>query len=198
MTLDSTANKAKEFAANIVKAAGRYADTDGDLGKRLGQQQFGPSGGQAQPGSAAESSAGSPMGGMSQMGEMMQMPMQMAAQALQAPMQMAGMLGSFPQTLMQGMQSLGGMAGMGGHGGGQQDKGDANAADLLADQQDKDKQDRPAEPQHEAAGPQRERLQPTPDPFDSGAAGGQSNGSAAPITPPAPVRPATPRREIDL
>ena len=39
------------------------------------------------------------------MGQMMQMPMQMAQQAAQIPMQLAGMAAAIPQAMMQGVQS---------------------------------------------------------------------------------------------
>jgi hypothetical protein len=43
---------------------------------------------------------------MGQMGQMMQMPMQMAQQAAQVPSQMMGALGQIPQTVLQGVQGI--------------------------------------------------------------------------------------------
>jgi|GEM_PF-5320319 len=195
MTLQKLKGDISDFANNLTEAAKRYAATDQHLGGRLGQPDLGRNGSSGQPGGGTTPAAG---GGLGQMGGMMQMPMQMAGQALQAPMQAVGMLGALPQTLMQGMQSLGGMAGGNGSG---------KPGDLAAEQaqpdwdNDKDKQDkadRPAEPPHQAAGPQRERLQPTPDVLGDGAAEGSSKGPAAPVIPPAPARPAAPGTEINL
>jgi hypothetical protein len=206
--------KAKQFAANIGEAAARYAETDQTLESRVNQQQFDPNGSQGQPGSAggaagagssagAGLSAGNPIG---QMGEMLSTPMEMAGQAVQMPMQTAGMLGSIPQGLMQGMQSIPGIAGQFGHPG---QFASATANDLSATELSpgkpegaqatpEEKPSEPAEPRHQAAGPQREQLEPLPDSLGDGAAGGHLVSPTAPVAPLAPVRPVAPPTEIDL
>ncbi|OMC34055.1 hypothetical protein A5740_10435 [Mycobacterium sp. GA-1841] len=113
-SLPTTRNDARTTASNIGVAADRYEQTDQqahtDLKARLAEfdSQFGTSSGSA---------GGGATDAMSQFGQMMQMPMQMAQQLGQIPMQMAQQLGQIPQTIMQGVQQLGQMGGGFGQGG---------------------------------------------------------------------------------
>ena len=110
------------FAQNVLEAADSYDGADRQIAeeilKRLGiLEDTGAAGGSqaagGSSGSAGSSAAGSPVagpqgagGGQSdQMGQLMQMPMQLAQQAAQIPMQLASMAAAIPQAMMQGVQS---------------------------------------------------------------------------------------------
>lgn len=104
------------YAQNVLAAADRYDATDRqiaeDILKRLGllDEATGASGGVPGPPLAAGGGqqAGAPAAGAGQadqMGQLMQMPMQLAQQAAQIPMQLASMAAAIPQAMMQGAQS---------------------------------------------------------------------------------------------
>jgi hypothetical protein len=110
-----------QFAKNISAVADRYASTDAQLHSKLSAQVGGSGGGGgAGGGGAASAGAGvaSGVGGSGsgaagaasqsagQLGQMMQIPMQIASQAAQIPQQVMGMAGQLPQTAMQGVQQI--------------------------------------------------------------------------------------------
>jgi hypothetical protein len=99
---------ATNTANNVVAAAGRYSATDAQLAANYEKHQFDSAGGSAGSG-AFEAGGGSDP--MSQMGQMMSMPMQVASQAAQMPMQAMSALGQVPQGIMQGVQQIGQMTG---------------------------------------------------------------------------------------
>lgn len=68
----------------------------------------GAAGAEAASGASGASSAGDPM---SQMGQLMGMPMQIASQAAQIPMQALGALAAVPGAIMQGVQQVSQMTG---------------------------------------------------------------------------------------
>lgn len=120
--LPVTKEELRQYAQNVLAAAGMYDATDRQLAeeilKRLGEfdgAQTGSTGGggsgtggaagaTAAQGAAASTGAGA-ADQAGQMGQMMQMPMQLAQQAAQVPMQIAGMAGAIPAAMMQGLQS---------------------------------------------------------------------------------------------
>ncbi len=122
----------RRFAQNVMNAADSYDATDrqiaeeilkrlGLLDEAAGSGGGGSSGGAGSTGgsgggatgapgapSSTAGSAGSPAaggGGADQMGQLMQMPMQMAQQAAQIPMALAGLAAAIPQAMMQGVQT---------------------------------------------------------------------------------------------
>ncbi len=123
--LPVTKAEALRTAQNILKAAGIYERVDQQLADEILQTLLGAPGGADGGGEAAAADAGgtgataaapipaaaggAPAAGAAeqsgQLGQLMGMPMQMAAQAAQIPMQLAAMAGAIPQALMQGMQS---------------------------------------------------------------------------------------------
>ncbi|MGV0791366.1 hypothetical protein [Mycolicibacterium sp. XJ1819] len=109
------------YAQNVMNAAGIYDVTDRQLAEEIrrrfglvddarGGEGGGPgaagvgsaAGVPTQPGMAPAAGVGQEAG---QLGQMMQMPMQLAQQAAQIPMQLAGMAAAIPQAMMQGVQS---------------------------------------------------------------------------------------------
>ncbi|MGV0644273.1 PE domain-containing protein [Mycolicibacterium sp. XJ2546] len=124
--LPVTKEELTRYAQNVLTAAGMYDATDRQLAeeilKRLGEFDEGRTGAGSAGGGAGAGSAGGATGATTtgvgaattgagaadpagQMGQMMQMPMQMAQQAAQIPMQLASMAGAIPAAMMQGMQS---------------------------------------------------------------------------------------------
>jgi hypothetical protein len=108
------------FAQNVLAAADQYDAGDRQIAeeilKRLGlidDAAGGGGGGSAGAGASAPTAgaaqqAGAPAAGVGQsdqMGQLMQMPMQLAQQAAQIPMQLAGMAAAIPQAMMQGVQT---------------------------------------------------------------------------------------------
>ncbi|MGO4444519.1 type VII secretion target [Mycobacterium sp. 2YAF39] len=109
------------FAQNVLAAADQYDAGDRQIAeeilKRLGliDDAAGAGGGgstgagMSAPAAGAAQQAGSPAaagaGQADQMGQLMQMPMQLAQQAAQIPMQLAGMAAAIPQAMMQGVQT---------------------------------------------------------------------------------------------
>lgn len=107
------------FAQNVMEAADSYDAADRRIAeeilKQLGILDEAAGGGSAAPGgasgappSAGSGTAGAPAAGAAQsdqMGQLMQMPMQLAQQAAQIPMQLAGMAAAIPQAMMQGVQT---------------------------------------------------------------------------------------------
>ncbi|MGZ8746252.1 MAG: hypothetical protein ACXWZ2_04265 [Mycobacterium sp.] len=200
-----TKEELTRFAQNVMKAADSYDGTDRQIAeeilKRLGLfddavssggSPAGGTGGAA--GSIGSPAAGAPAagGGQSdQMGQLMQMPMQMAQQAAQIPMQLAGMAAAIPQAMMQGVQSAVQQATQMAQSG----EGEEKLPGEEAQTPEEDREERPedkAEPQPEAA------------PGDSGGErvpddGPQEPEPQAPAAPkPAPTRPAQSGPEIAL
>ena len=93
----------RQIAEEILKRLGLFDDAAGAavVAQRAAWE--------ARPGQSGSPAAAGPQaagGGQSdQMGQLMQMPMQMAQQAAQIPMQLAGMAAAIPQAMMQGVQS---------------------------------------------------------------------------------------------
>jgi len=132
--LPEVKNAFAAYSGNVTNAAATYNSTDEQIShdiKRklgiLGDETSGAGGSGAKGGSqgqgadsaAAEPGAGDPSAmparhasapggeqGMGQMGQMMQMPMQMAQQAAQVPGQMLGSLSRVPQQATQGVQQI--------------------------------------------------------------------------------------------
>lgn len=111
-----TKEELTRYAQNVMAAADRYDATDRqiaeDILRRLGllDEVTGASGGApGMPVSVGDGQqAGVPAAGAGQadqMGQLMQMPMQLAQQAAQIPMQLASMAAAIPQAMMQGVQS---------------------------------------------------------------------------------------------
>ena len=113
-----TKDELTRFAQNVMKAADHYDASDRQIAeeilRRLGVfEESGGGGGSTASGAAgapswAGGSAGQQAAGAGQsdqMGQLMQMPMQMAQQAAQIPMQLASMAAAIPQAMMQGVQS---------------------------------------------------------------------------------------------
>lgn len=107
------------FAQNVMAAADDYDAADRRIAEEI-LKQLGildeaagggsPAAGAASgaPPSAGSGTAGAPAAGAAQsdqMGQLMQMPMQLAQQAAQIPMQLAGMAAAIPQAMMQGVQT---------------------------------------------------------------------------------------------
>jgi hypothetical protein len=114
-----TKDELTRFAQNVLTAADQYDARDRQIAeeilKRLGlfdEAAGGGSGGStggsaSVPMAGAAQQAGFPTAGAGQadqMGQLMQMPMQMAQQAAQIPMQLASMAAAIPQAMMQGVQ----------------------------------------------------------------------------------------------
>ncbi|WP_083127669.1 type VII secretion target [Mycolicibacterium tusciae] len=107
------------YAQNVMEAADSYDAADrriaeeilkqlGILDEAAGGGSAAPGGASAAPPSAGSGTAGAPAAGAAQsdqMGQLMQMPMQLAQQAAQIPMQLAGMAAAIPQAMMQGVQT---------------------------------------------------------------------------------------------
>ncbi|WP_343710680.1 hypothetical protein [Mycobacterium sp.] len=95
-----------KFGQNVLAAARAYQDADQQHAAAIDAGAAGipaPGGGSGVGGAAgaaaADGSAGA--GGMGEFAQLMQMPMETAAQI---PIQVAGMAGALPQALMQGLQ----------------------------------------------------------------------------------------------
>ena len=202
-----TKEELTRFAQNVMKAADSYDGTDRQIAeeilKRLGLFEDavgagggGPAGG---TGNAAGSVAASPTTGApaatagqsDQMGQLMQMPMQMAQQAAQIPMQLAGMAAAIPQAMMQGVQSAVQQATRMAQSGEDEER--------LPDEEEPAPEEELAERAEDKAQPQAEAA-----PGNSGGervpdAGRQEPAPAAPVAPkPAPTRPAESGPEIAL
>lgn len=172
---------ASTTASNVVTAANRYASTDAQLASNYEQHQFDSAGRGGSGASGASGSAGSGGGdAMSQMGQLMSTPMQIASQVAQLPSQAMQAVSSVPQTVMQGVQQIGQMTGGLGHSGGATSEKAAapevgdQSADSRADERDEDKA------KHEA---------------EHGAAGGDAKAERAPEPAPklTPMSPNAPR-----
>jgi hypothetical protein len=135
-------------ASNIVSAAGKYKGTDEQLAAEYEKHQFDAAG---SSGGGAAGSAGGGGDAMSQMGQMMSMPMQMASQAAQMPMKAMSAVASVPQAVMQGVQQIGQMVGGLGKSDGDSPDAQADAAEQK-DQEQKDDEQKKQESQLGAAG----------------------------------------------
>jgi hypothetical protein len=191
------------FAQNVMKAADSYDGADRQIAeeilKRLGilEDAAGAGGSQAAggaaPGPTGSGAAGSPAagGGQDQMGQLMQMPMQLAQQAAQIPMQLASMAAAIPQAMMQGVQSAVQQAAQLADSGEGEEKRPEDEA-LTADEAPEERPEDKAGPQPEAA-PGDSAGERLPD------AGPQAPAPEAPPAPkPAPTRPAESGPEIAL
>ncbi|ORV88566.1 hypothetical protein AWC12_11665 [Mycolicibacterium iranicum] len=97
--------QATTTAGNVVTTAQEYAATDARNGAAINQaMQNGPLAADTPATGGATSAAG---GGADQMGQMMNMPMQIGQQMAQMPMQVMGAVAAVPQGLMQGVQQAG-------------------------------------------------------------------------------------------
>ncbi|MBY0287504.1 MAG: hypothetical protein K2X52_10180 [Mycobacteriaceae bacterium] len=194
------------FAQNVMRAADTYDAADRRIAeeilKQLGILEDVDGGGTPPAGrasaaapSAGSGTAGAPAAGAAQsdqMGQLMQMPMQLAQQAAQIPMQLAGMAAAIPQAMMQGVQTAVQQATQMAQSG----EGDEEVAEDATLTPEEAREERPdeenTEPQSEAA------------PGDSGGervpdAGPQEPAPPAPAAPkPAPTRPAESGAEIAL
>ncbi|MFI5506047.1 PE domain-containing protein [Mycobacterium sp. NPDC051804] len=192
------------FAQNVMEAADSYDATDRQIAeeilKRLGilEDAAGPGGRSPAAGAAsgapASAGAGSPAAGAGQtdqMGQLMQMPMQLAQQAAQIPMQLAGLAAAIPQAMMQGVQSA---------------VQQASQMAQSGEGEEKLPEDEPLNPEEAREERTEEKVEP-----ESEAAPGSSGGErvpdanpqepapAAPAAPkPAPTRPAEAGPEIAL
>jgi hypothetical protein len=139
-------SEASSTATKVTEAAGHYANTDAELAANYEKHQFDS----ASPGGSGSSGAGGGSDAMSQVGQMMSMPMQMASQAAQMPMQAMSAVAQVPQSVMQGVQQIGQMAGsLGGSSEGSSGTQAGKAAEDGAGQpgdrkdEDRDKKDEP-------------------------------------------------------
>jgi hypothetical protein len=160
-------DQASATASTIVSAAGQYQSADQQNAADIKKHQFDSAGG---PGGGSGAGGG---GAMSQMGQMMSMPMQMAGQAMQIPMQAMGAVASVPQGIMQGVQQISQMTGgLGGSGDSADGKADKPAEDGTEKQDDR--RDEPKDKQGAAPGATNAERAPEPAP------------KGAPATAPAP------------
>lgn len=192
------------FAQNVIAAADSYDATDRQIAeeilKKLGMLEDAGAGGGSQAGGGAAGStgaggsqaAGSPAaGGQDQMGQLMQMPMQLAQQAAQIPMQLAGMAAAIPQAMIQGVQTAVQQATQMAQSGEGEEKLPEDEV-LTAEEAREERPEEKAEPQSEAA-PGNSGGERVPD------AGPQVPAPEAPPAPkPAPTRPAESGAEIAL
>jgi hypothetical protein len=201
-----TKEELTRFAQNVVQAADHYDASDRQIAeeilKRLGLfEESGagsaggnPTGAAGAPSPASAGLAGQPATGAGQsdqMGQLMQMPMQMAQQAAQIPMQLASMAAAIPQAMMQGVQSAVQQASQLAQGSGEDEVPGADEAAA---------EDEPEErPEDEAESP--------PEGAAPGDSGGERVPDASPHEPappvpagpkPAPTRPADSSPEIAL
>jgi hypothetical protein len=164
-------DQASATASTIVSAAGQYQSADQQNAADIKKHQFDTAGG---PGGGSGAGGGD---AMSQMGQMMSMPMQMAGQAMQIPMQAMGAVASVPQGIMQGVQQIsqmtGGLGGSGDSAGGKADKPAEDDTQRPDERRDdaKDKQDA-----QQGAAPGATNAERAPEPAPKG----------APATAPAP------------
>jgi hypothetical protein len=148
-----------------ASSAGSGGGGSGGKGGSHGKGAGSPSAaGAGSPSAAAAQGAPAAGGdqGMGQMGQMMQMPMQMAQQAAQVPGQMLGSLSQLPQQVMQGVQQI------------------VEAAKGQGDGKDADKTDEDQAAGQDKAGPEAEHKDGQPTPAPQGAHGG-SGESKAPV-----------------
>lgn len=193
------------FAQNVMEAADSYDAADRRIAeeilKQLGILEDVGAGGRGQAagggaaGSVGSGAAGAPAAGgaqSDQMGQLMQMPMQLAQQAAQIPMQLAGMAAAIPQAMMQGVQTAVQQATQMAQSG----EGDEKVAEDETLTPEEAREERPdeekTEPRSEAA-PGASGGERVPD------AGPQEPTPPAPAAPkPAPTRPAESSPEIAL
>jgi hypothetical protein len=152
----------------------------------------------ATAGAPAASSGGSPAGAAQQagqMGQMMQVPMQMAQQAAQIPMQMMGMAAAIPQAVAQGVQAV------------MQGVGQISEMSGTGDEQLENDERKQAEPAEKQSAEGAARPEPRADEAAPGNSGGErvpepQTQEAQPQTPtepkPAPTRPAESAPETAL
>lgn len=202
--------EAQATAERVVSAADTYQRVDEELAGKVRENGFGEPGceaaaGGGEPGSATgaegvsgSGAAGSGMGGaggsgaggadpMSQMGQMMGVPMQIASQAAQIPMQALGALAAVPQAIVQGMQQVSQLAG-----------GLGGESDAEKDEESSPEEDRAEEPKPEkAAAAERTGAERAPvEPLVT-----QRDSNVAPVEPapekqPAQTRPAQTTRDV--
>ena len=195
-----TKDELTRFAQNVMKAADHYDASDREIAeeilKRLGlfEESGTRASGAAGAPSSAAGSAGQQAAGAGQsdqMGQLMQMPMQMAQQAAQIPMQLASMAAAIPQAMMQGIQSAVQQASQLAQGSGEDEvPGDEEVAE--EDEREKRPEDQ-AEPQAEGAAPGDSGVERVPE------ASPQEPAPPVPAGPkPAPTRPADSSPEIAL
>lgn len=190
------------FAQNVMEAADSYDAADRRIAeeilKQLGilDEEAGGSGsGSGAPTSAGSGAADAPAAGAAQsdqMGQLMQMPMQLAQQAAQIPMQLAGMAAAIPQAMMQGVQTAVQQATqMAQSGEGDEKVPEDEALTPEEAREERDDEEKPEPPSEAASGTSiGERV---PD------AGPQEPTPPAPAAPkPAPTRPAESGSEIAL
>ncbi|BBW99731.1 hypothetical protein BST36_25070 [Mycolicibacterium moriokaense] len=184
-----TKEELTRYAQNVMAAADRYDATDRqiaeDILKRLGLLDETVGAGGGAPGTpvsggtpAAAPAAGA--GQTDQMGQLMQMPMQLAQQAAQIPMQLASMAAAIPQAIMQGVQSAAQQASQ---------MAEMSSEERLADEDPKlDVEEQPkerAEPRSDEAAPGGSSAERAPEPAP------QESKPEPPSSPkPAPTRPA--------
>ena len=185
-----TKDELTRFAQNVMTAADHYDATDRQIAeeilKRLGVFEesgagstgAGAAGTTGAPssaaGSAGQQAAGA--GQSDQLGQLMQMPMQMAQQAAQIPMQLASMAAAIPQAMMQGVQSAVQQATQMAHGSGED--GLPDEEDALTDEE---REERP-----------EDKVDPQPEGAAAGDTGGERVPNASPQEP-APEAPAEPK-----
>lgn len=184
---------AQGTAANIGVAADRYEQTDQEAHDKVQARIADFDSTFGAPGSAG---GGGAMDAMSQFGQLMQMPMQMAQQLGQMPMQMAQQLGQIPQAVMQGVEQIGQMAGGLGESGGaepnnegqQPEPGQEDARDEREeDEREKDEQ-QSASVEGAAAEQSGSERAPAAAPPTGGVPDSSPSGSVPNAAPPAPDR----------
>ncbi len=196
-----TKDELTRYAQNVLAAADRYDATDRqiaeDILKRLGllDEATGASGGVPGPPLAAGGGqqAGAPAAGAGQadqMGQLMQMPMQLAQQAAQIPMQLASMAAAIPQAMMQGVQSAMQQASqMATQGEGALGDDDSKLAEGVVEEPPEER----AEPRSDEAAPGESSGERAPEPAP------QEFEPEAPAAPkPAPTRPAEATTRVAL
>jgi hypothetical protein len=172
-------DQASATASTIVSAAGQYQSADQQNATDIKKHQFDSAGG---PGGGSGAGGG---GAMSQMGQMMTMPMQMAGQAMQIPMQAMGAVASVPQGIMQGVQQISQMTGgLGGSGDSADGKSDKPAED--GTEKPDDRRDEPKDKQGAAPGATNAERAPEPAPRE------------IPTPQPGSPRHAAPDPQVDL
>jgi hypothetical protein len=116
---DELAGKVREAVQEALGTAGTGGGGGGAGGAGTAAAGGAPASGGSAAGAGGAAAGGSATGGsaaggadaMSQMGQMMSMPMQLASQAVQIPMQALGALAAVPQAIMQGVQQVSQAAG---------------------------------------------------------------------------------------
>lgn len=180
----------RRIAEEILKQLGILEDVDGAGGG--GQTVGGGAAGWVGSGAAGVPAAGA--GQSDQMGQLMQMPMQLAQQAAQIPMQLAGMAAAIPQAMMQGVQTAVQQAAQMAQSGG----GDEKVAEDETLMPEEAREERPDEEKTEP------RSEAAPGASSSGGERVPDVGAQEPTPPapaaskPAPTRPAESSPEIAL